>query len=181
MEKPPLRSRRNGLLDLSIEKVPKIMQNKLQISKIEEMPNLPNLQKSVSENKSKKLPYKNKIRVPSTPDEKVYLRKALDFLSNIETGQEPIQQKNLNQEKVKLYFQRKSYRKFLFDTVMENYKNIDLSEAPMHMPASQMTDALNYEFQTQYPQLDSGLTLSKIVNLQYTIIQTLCGELDIEI
>ncbi|CAG9323874.1 unnamed protein product [Blepharisma stoltei] len=176
------RTRRHGILDLNQDLFKKLWHADIKTSETEHSPDLESYQSNDdSAHKSRRLSYKDKIRVAQTAEEKLFLKKALDFLSNIRTGQELVQQNELNRNRAKLRIQRKSYRKFLNDYSPDKYPSVDLSDAPMCMPPSQMTDALNYEFQIKNPQLGAGLTLSKIVNLQYNLIQVLCKDLDIDV
>ncbi|CAG9332690.1 unnamed protein product [Blepharisma stoltei] len=136
--------------------------------------------------------YEQKIRVPKNPEDGLYLNKAIDFLTTIETQtseetleRRPSVESNQDSECTRWVTHsgaiKESFRGCLNFFDWDRFPVVDLSDVPATIPNSLLKDNLNEEFKDKHPFLDQRMTLSKIVNLREDLIFKMCRNMDIEV
>lgn len=149
----------------------------------------------------------SKVRVATNEREEKFLKRAIGFLSNIETGlviehadarsESPLIQRNYSSSHnsnldssesefqscwISLSGRRKvSYAHFLNPiSEISSRKLMDFEDYPPCLRPGPMKDLYNERFREQYIYIEPKLTLSKIVNLREDFIIHICKILDIE-
>ncbi|CAG9334079.1 unnamed protein product [Blepharisma stoltei] len=135
--------------------------------------------------------YEQKIRVAHSPEDDLYLNKAIDFLTTIETQSSEgaverwsSEDSTPESESFRWLAEsgavKESFRNCLIFSDWNQFPIIDLSDMPFAIPNSLIKDNLNEEFKEKHPFLHQKLTLSKIVNLREDLVSKMCRNMDIE-